>query len=385
MLKMYTAHTLEVDDPQIAIEELTKQIDTSKLLKNTIGVVTFHYDFGEAGLIEEISKRLPFEIIGMTTMAGADTSGHLGMYSLFLTVLTSDDVEFAAAMSVPLTSKNYKEAISDTYREARAKLPADPGFIMTFAPYMPDLSGADITVALDEAVGQIPCWGSLASGIGMVYEECRTTYNGKIEQYSLAMILFHGKINPEFIITSIPERNMRDSGGIVTASEGSVLKTINNMPLLDYLGQVGISITNENCTTLPFMVHYEGSKEPVAIGVYRLYDDGSALLGTQIPVGTKLVLSQIDTQGILETAKISVDKILASGKKNGIFMYPCVTRYIMQAPDQEGEMKLITEQLSASGIPYILSYSGGEICPVRDNTGKLRNRFHNYSYSSVVF
>lgn len=385
MLKMYTAHTQEVDDPKIAVEELAKQIDMSKLLKNTIGIVTFHYDFGESGILEEISKKLPFQIVGMTTMAGAQSPGHHGVYSLFLTVLTSGDVQFSAGMTAPLTSANYKQEMAKTYKEARAKLPGDPNFIMTFAPYMPDLSGADITQGLDEAVGGIPCWGSLASGVGMVYEQCSTLFDGHIEQYALAMVLLYGNVEPEFIITSIPERNMRDSGGIVTESDGCVLKKINDMPLLEYLAQVGIAITNQNCTTLPFMVHFEGTKEPVAIGIYRLYDDGGALFGIQLPVGTKLVLSQIDVEGILETARTGVDKILVSKNKNGVFMCPCVTRYIMQAPDQDGEMRLVTEMLAGKGLPYVLSYSGGEICPVKDDSGKLRNRFHNYSFSSVTF
>ncbi|MCL2143988.1 MAG: FIST C-terminal domain-containing protein [Endomicrobia bacterium] len=385
MLKMYTAHTQEADNQQLAVDELTKQIDLSKLQKNSIGIITFHYDFAKSGIIEEIRKKLPFEIIGMTTMAGAHTSGHFGTYSLFLTVLTSDDVEFSAAISVSLTPENYKEAVSDVYNKARAKFNEDPKFVMTFAPYMPNLSGADMTVALDAAAGGIPCWGSLASGIGMVYEECRTLFQDQIEQYSMALILFYGNIEPEFIFTSIPEKNMRDSGVVVTESEGCVLKKINDMPFMEYLKQINIEINNENCTTLPFMVYTEGTSEPVSIGIYRIYDDSSALFGTHLPVGTKLVLSQIDTKGILETAQKSVEKILASGKKNGVFMFPCVTRFIMQAPDQNGELKLAAALLAEKGIPYVLAYSGGEICPVFDNNGKLRNKFHNYSYSSVVF
>ncbi|WP_424245966.1 hypothetical protein Dip510_000896 [Elusimicrobium posterum] len=385
MIKMYTAHTEEVDDAQAALEELISQIDTSKLLKNSVGIITFHYDFCETGIVEELSKKLPFEVIGMTTIAGAHTSGHMGMYALVLTVLTSDEVEFSAAMSAPLTTQNYKEALADTYKEARAKLTADPKFIITFAPYMPDLSGADITAGLDAAVGGIPCWGSLSSGVNMVYEECRTMYKGHMEQYGLAMLLVQGNIEPEFIITSIPERNMRDGGMLVTESEGCVVKKVNGVNFMEYLEQIGISINNQNCTTLPFMVHFEGIKEPVAIGIYRIYDDGSALFGIQVPAGAKLVLSQIDTEGILETAKTGAAKILASGKKNGTFMFPCITRYIMLAPEQNREMELVKKMFEGSNLPYLLAYSGGEICPLKDENGKLRNRFHNYSYSTVVF
>lgn len=385
MIKMFTAHTEEVDDIENAVEELMGCVDASRLLKNSIGIVTFHYDFAEAGLIEQLRAKLPFDIVGMTTMAGAHTGGYLGLYSLFLTVLTSDDVEFSAGISAPLNVGNYAEELEKAYKTAASKLKQDAKFVMAFAPYMPDLSGADITVALDKAVGGIPCWGSLSSGVDMAYEECRTIYNDRLEQYSLAMVVFSGNVDPEFIITSIPERNIVDGGGIVTESEGCVLKKINDMPLLEYLAKIGIAITNENCTTLPFMVHFEGTKTPVAIGIYRLYDDGSALFGIQLPVGTSLVLSQIDAPGILETAQTSIEKIMASGKKDGLFMFPCITRFFMLAPEQNAELELVGNLLKDKDLPYVLAYSGGEICPVKDSDGKLKNRFHNYTFSSVVF
>jgi hypothetical protein len=41
--------------------------------------------------------------------------------------------------------------------------------------------------------------------------------------------------------------------------------------------------------------------------------------------------------------------------------------------------------ISAAGdIPYVLAYAGGEICPVRGEDGKLRNHFHNFTFSLCV-
>ncbi|MCL2389449.1 MAG: FIST C-terminal domain-containing protein [Elusimicrobia bacterium] len=385
MLKMYTAHTQELDDLQLVTEEIIKQIDLSKLLKNTIGIVTFHYDFAKSGVVEELKKKLPFEIIGMTTMAGAHTSGYFETYSLYLTVLTSDDVEFSTAMTKPLTNTDYKQPIADAYNTARAKFNKDPKFILTFAPVMTNLSGADITLALDTATGGIPCWGSLASGVGMVYDECRILYQDQIEQHAMSIILIYGNVEPEFIYTSIPQKNMRDIAVIVTESDGCVVKKVNDIPFLDYLKQLNIELNNENCTTLPFMVYSEGMSEPISIGIYRIYDDSSVLFGTHLKVGTKLVMGQIDQKGILETAQKNVEQIIATGKKNGALFFPCVTRSMMLVPDQNAELKLITKLMAEKGIPYLVAYAGGEICPVRDDSGTLRNRFHNYSFSSVVF
>jgi hypothetical protein len=39
----------------------------------------------------------------------------------------------------------------------------------------------------------------------------------------------------------------------------------------------------------------------------------------------------------------------------------------------------------ADGVPYMLGYSGGEVCPVPDESQKLRNRFHNFTFSICAF
>ena len=63
---------------------------------------------------------------------------------------------------------------------------------------------------------------------------------------------------------------------------------------------------------------------------------------------------------------------------------PCVTRYIMLAPDQESELRLIHEELSKDGKPFMMGYSGGEICPMPGRDGKPRNRFHNYTFCACI-
>jgi len=62
----------------------------------------------------------------------------------------------------------------------------------------------------------------------------------------------------------------------------------------------------------------------------------------------------------------------------------------MLAPDQESELRLIYETLTGNAggnfaeLPYMMGYSGGEICPMPGPDGKLYNRFHNYTFCAFV-
>jgi hypothetical protein len=156
------------------------------------------------------------------------------------------------------------------------------------------------------------------------------------------------------------------------------------MPVLDYLKNIGLVITKETITTTPFMVYYDGADEAVALGFYTLFEDGSVLTGGKMPVGTSFAVGSIDADGIFESARSGLSKILEHTDRQATLLLPCVTRYIMLAPDQESELRLITETLQENRLPFIMGYSGGEICPMPGADGRLRNRFHNYTFCACV-
>jgi len=122
----------------------------------------------------------------------------------------------------------------------------------------------------------------------------------------------------------------------------------------------------------------------VALGFYTLFEDGSFLTGGAMPVGTSVAVGSIDASGIFESAEDGLKQILDNNDRQATLLLPCVTRYLMLAPDQEGELRLIKEKLTSSGRPFMMGYSGGEICPMPDQEGKLRNRFHNYTFCACV-
>jgi hypothetical protein len=381
---MFTAHTAEIDDVAQAASEILEQIDVKKLSANSVGIVFCHFEFIEAGLLKELCGRLPFEVIGMTTMSGV-SGGEIDAFQIHLAVLSADDVSFSLAVSAPLTAGTAREALVAAYGAARGKLPGDPAFIISFFPFLSDLSSADVLKSLDAVCGGKPIWGSVCSDMDMSYSNAMTIHNGQEYRQSAVMLLVHGPVEPEFIVAAIPDRNIGDRQAIITESDGCILKKVNDMPLMEYFSEVGILMrVGQDNTTIPLMVDYGDGSKPVAVAIYGLTPENWAICGGEMPAGATFFCGEIDNEGIVESAREGLEKVLGLKGKNGLLMLPCVTRYIMLTPNQDAEMKL-AEEMVGGKIPYVLALSGGELCPVKGGDGKWRNRHHNYTFSACLF
>ncbi len=383
MIQMYTARTAEVDAIEEAIAEIKGQIDFSVLKKHAGGLLFCHMDFVDSGMVAALCEALPFPVIGMTSMASADEHGY-SLFDLTLTVLTSDEVRFTVGMTQGIDHDNYQKEIDTLYAEMRASVNDDPALIFTFMPYIRDVAGYEVVAAMDIACGGIPLWGSITNNMDFNYETVQTICNGEARRAGLAMMLLNGPVEPKFIVSSLPERNIANNRAIITESDGAILRGINDMPVLEYLANIGLIINKENITTTPLMIYYDEAEAPVALGFYTLFEDGSVLTGGEMPVGTSFAVGSIDAQGIFESAEEGLEEIEAVKDRGATLLLPCVTRYIMLAPDQESELRLIEERLTATGKPFMMGYSGGEICPMMGADGKLHNRFHNYTFCACL-
>ena len=383
MIKMYTARTSEIDEIDEAISDIKRQIDFSALKKNSGGIIFCHLDFIESGIVKALCEELPFGIIGMTSMISADEHGY-GLYDLTLTILTSDEVTFEVGMSNGINRDNHIAETANLYKTVRSKTTDDPTMILTFMPYLQDISGYEIVAAMDQACHGIPLWGSITNNIDFNYDTVQTICNGNSLSAGVAMMFVNGPVKPEFIVSSLPERNIANTKAKITKSEGAILYEVNNMPILEYLKSIGLEITKDIISTTPLMVYYSGASEPVALGFYTLFEDGSVLTGGEMPEGTAFAVGSIDAEGIIESSKSGMTQVTDLKNREVTLLLPCVTRYIMLAPDQEKELRLINEKLIKTGKPFMMGYSGGEICPMLGQDGKLHNRFHNYTFCACI-
>ena len=381
-MRMLNAWTLEVDEPQLAIAEIKEQLDlANQLQKHAAGFITCSYDFVETGMVEAICQALPFAVVGCTTLSNGVNNQAVPML-LCLSVLTADDCQFSTVLSEPLTG-DLDSIVGQAWKSAQAGLDLAPGLVIPFMPLIATVGGELILNALDN-VAQIPVFGTIACDHDTAqYSNTFTIYNGICSRDSMAMLVVAGNITPRFVVTSTSEQNLQKQKAIITSSHGSVMREVNNIPTHEYLKTLGFMPGPgggvDALSSIPFVVDYQDGTQPVARAIYRLNEDGSAICGGVMPEGSSLSIGRMDVPDILFTAEQSLTKLIAHKDINGIIMFPCLGRNMILGMEPLAEVEKVQEAIG-NKLPWHLAYSGGEICPVYDESGATFNRFHNFTF-----
>ena len=380
-MKALTAYTYEIDDVEAAVSEIVDQLQLGEnLCGNSVGIISCYSEFIESGVVKAISEALPFDVVGCTTMMSG-ACGEVGFTMLTITVLTGDDVKFSSALSDDLSDEQ-EITLKSSYEQALENLDGEPKMIMAYCPLISHVGGERIVDMLDKACGGIPpMFGMIAFDHTEDYRYAHVIYNGEGYRTQLAMILISGNIEPTFIVKSIPEENEFKQKAIVTQSEGNILSSVNNMPFLDYLGTLGLIAGDESLdavNTIPLMVNYNDGTVPVARVMHVIDENGNAVCGGRMPVGSTISVSSLLAEDVIAAARELVDEINSLGKHNVIFTYPCISRLLVLGLDSEAEMNFIRSSF-AGNTPYVMAYAGGELCPTFDDYGKIVNRLHNFT------
>jgi hypothetical protein len=387
MLKMYNAVTSQIDSSEDAVAEIAAQLKDKQLQKNTIGIIACHADYIEAGMIQELRKVLPFDLIGCSVFGSAANSGG-GTEQLTLTVLTSDDLTFAAVFSDTITAENYSAPVNKAYDDALEILGGEPSFIFVLGPITTNLSGDQILESLDKHLGgKVPIFGTLSNDASLGFTKSYVFRNGEFDKNKAVLLLFKGEFKPRFHTASLSEKNIQRQNAVITESTGYLVSKINDMPLTEYFVSNGIiRQSNVSATIVPLMADYGDGTQPFANSMYGISEKG-AFCGSKMPVGTMFSLATVDNNSVMETCETAIRSALADVEKNGaggMIAIPCFTRPVMLTPNVTAEIKKSLE-LVGNQVPFALFYSGGEICPVYDKKGTLINRFHHLPYTLIVF
>jgi len=379
-MRMLNARTQELDEPEVAVAEILEQLDLEKnALKHSAGFLTCSYDFIESGVVKAISESLPFDVLGCTTLTNA-CNEDAGTMLLCLTVLTADDCGFNTVLSDSL-SEDYEGAINAAARQAESGAGQAIKMALLFLP-MIDVGGEIMVTALDKALKGAPLFGTIACDSDTsTYSNTYVIYNGEAYKERLALLTISGNVTPRFVVTSTSEQNLKKQQAVITSSDGSLLKMVNNMTATEYFESLGLVTGRgvEALSAIPFMVDYNDGTQSVARAIYGLNTDGSALCGGVMPEGGSLYIGRMDEADILLTAETSLKTLLEEEKINGIIMFPCLGRNMVLVVDPLAEIEVVKTQIN-DGVPWHLSYSGGECCPVYNQKGKPLNRFHNFTF-----
>jgi hypothetical protein len=381
---MFNAFTNEIDDPNVAVKEITEQLKNKKLLKNTIGIIGCHYEYVENGTISNLSKIVPFELIGCVVL-GSAVNNSSGFEQLSLIILTSNDITFTTAISEPIVPENFDSSLEKVYANV-AKSGTKPSFILVLAPITTDVSGSMILKKLNQLTSEIPIFGTLSNDTALQYEYSYVFRNDEYHVRKLVLLFMHGNFHPRFYTTSIASRTIQQQNAVVTESTSYLVKKINNLPVLKYFQTIGIQTSTVVASMLPFVVDFGDGTTPAAYNMYNISEQG-AYCGEEIPVGSLIAFAEVDYNSVMETAENTIRQALDDVEKNGangMIAIPCLTRSLAIIPNMEDELKKTIELLDDL-IPFSLIYSGGEICPTYNKQLKIVNRFHNLTYTIMVF
>ena len=394
MIGMTTAHTCEVFDAELAVRDILGQLAARDLPRNAVGLVFCNLEFIESGVLEAVCAALPFATVGCTTQGAAV---HNAMDHIILTVtvlfddsaITGDNTAFAVSLSEPLTSTPDAH-IGDTYRTAAEKFGEAPSMIFAFQPYLHNIRGDTVLRALDAASGGVPVFGTVALDFTTAFRSPMTFLNGKAYDDRLALLLLSGDARPVFFAESLPEgRATISRDDVVTDALDNILLSVNNAPASDYMEKLGLAsdgVFNGAQLSLPVLLDHHNGEKPQACSFYDITPEGGVRCAGDIPVGATFSIGSLGHTDVLATAASVTGAALAHAgrrpgtaeEKGGLLLFSCFSRNIVLA-DRSAEMEAVQSAMAGSSLPYSFIHSGGELCPMYDESGRPMNRFHNYS------
>ncbi|GHV93352.1 hypothetical protein AGMMS50268_38550 [Spirochaetia bacterium] len=400
MFRTLTASTEYIDDLEAAVADIKAQLDCERnLLAHSAGIVACHYEFALSGALEAICKALPFDTVGAITSAHGTVRGK-GTLLLTVMVLTSDDVFFKTALSQSLKTESAK-AIEAVYTQnagaessaertavSEGSPPEKPGLVLAYAPFMVENSGDAYVNVLSRVSGGVPCFGTLAVDDTPDFHNCFMIHNGQYYQDRMALLFLYGNIKPRFFLATISADKVLDRPALITSSEGHLLKEVNGQPVVNYFEEMGLTKASETAyalTSLPFMLDYGDGTPLVARVFVALNENRHAICAGAMPEGATLHLAVFDKDDVLLTTSNSIREALAqAGDVSGMLIYSCLSRTMTLGSDQFAELDMVTKEIGGR-LPFMLAYSGGEICPTQVNSDGAINRFHNDTCILCVF
>lgn len=386
MIKSMTAFTLEIDQVDLAVQEILTQLDLEKnLKKNSVGLLSYYIDFWETGVVTALCERLPFDVIGATT-PGSVVPGCSDQLMLSLLVLTSDEVAFAAGISASLEEGNL-EVLDVLYADLVKDLTLPPAMMIVYQPMLASLSGDLVANQLGNASGGLPVFGTLALHVEVEVEKGMTCYNGAGYQDRLALLVIAGDVHPRFLVESFPGERTLGQKAVINKTQGRMMVEINNMPAVKYMERIGM-IQNGKFSggymAIPVAIDYNDGTKPKTCSFYGQTPEGAIICGSDIPSGVTLAFGSLNHEDVIQTTNSIIHQIKQESGWDVLLIFSCFSRNVV-LNDPMAEMDLALEQLSDLEKPFLFVYSGGEICPLTDREGRFVNRFHNYSIIVCLF
>ena len=386
MLKCASAYTYEIDDLELALKEIKGRLDENiTLLEHTVGIIMCHSEFIGSGAMKHICENLPFDVVGVTS-ASQVVNDEAGELILTLFVMTSDDVWFRTGVTGSLLG-GIDEPTQAAYREATAGESGAPNLALLFAPFLIEKYGGDAYIeAWKKIIPETPFFGTLAIDDTVTFKDSETIYKGDHKNDVMPFIMCYGNINPRFFVSNLPEDESFSMIAEVTDAKENFVYEINSMPTRQFFAENNIP---ESMGTVPFILDLKKRSDYdgvcVIAGNATFSDDGAAVFYGYVDEGATFTLANFAPDDIMSSSRREIERINTLPDANGALLFPCVVRRmpLMGIHQPLSELQIAKDTINAD-IPFMMGYSGGQICPTSIRDGIPTNRFHSYSLIVLV-
>jgi hypothetical protein len=385
-----------MDDAEVAVGELVEQINAQGPLgKNSCGFVFCDVEMTHEDFMAKLKEKLPFDIVGCTSIANFDTKNGATILSSVLTVLTGDDVRFGTALTDAVNADNIRDELGKAYKTA-ADAADERGEILVLMPPFNDVVPLDEYVdILNELSDGTPVFGGLPSS-NVADGDILMFADGKVHSDRAALVLISG-VKPVFSVQNFLSE-ISEQKHTVTGADKNVIRTVEDMTFVDYLKRLGMPVDDLIAqgdlaiyVSTPLKVYMNSKNErdkiPVARTVKSLNpEDGSGVLFGSISENSAVSIVTMKRQDIQNSCKAAINEILekiaeASGKDYKYSTMMCIScggRYMVMGDDKDAEGDMLRNSVP-EGLTFSGFYAYGEICPTIVENGRALNRVHNES------
>jgi len=388
MIRSFTAYTEEIDDASAAVAEILAQLGLEgRLLAHSLGIIQCYNAFIEEGVAAAISDALPFTTVGCSALSVSSSAGR-GQIALTVMVLTSDDVEFATAVSGRVDSyEKVGPAVADAYHEAAQALSQEPLLLIPFVPFIFDIGGDEWVEQLDAVSGRLPAFGALSFSDDTSFTRIYTFKDGTHYEDAMVLVALTGDVHPSFFQISVFEESIAKTKAVVTASSRSLLQGINAVSPIEFFKSMGFENDKDDkrdITMLSLVIDLEDGSRLIRTCLGE-NPDGSLLLSGKVPVGGALSFAVMSPDDVVAGAKVLAQKILPGVEGRGMLAYSCAARSWALGINDMAEHEQF-QAVFGNTANYLVMYAGGEIFPsFRDDGSVVANHLQNDSLIVCVF
>jgi hypothetical protein len=388
MLKVFSASTIEIDDCETAVSSIRAQLEgQGEIGANALGLIICHYEFVLCGVVDALRETLPFPIAGYTASAmavspipaGKHQSEAEGDLCLTLMVLWGDGITFATATTEPVALDKDIAASCAPVFAGREK----PALVFAFGPNVGMVAGDLLVEAVTAQTGGAPVFGGFCVDDSPTFmENCFVITPEGDYPDRVGFVFLYGDVKPTFYKASISEKRIFDRWFMVTEANGNEVLSINDRPPLEFLEVIGITKEMAQEAVLTNLVvavqEEDGSYFPRQIIGYS--DNDTLLLGGTVENGARFRVGGFDKKDMLEAAQVAAQNTFAhSHEKAFALVLSCASRFVLLGSESLDEIHMLRQAIP--GMPFLMGYAGGEICPHMHGDGSLHhNRFQNGAF-----